>query len=78
MELDSMILDFISSDTQALSALSKVLKHYRALAEPYLYKKIVLNQHDEHGLMRLFFTLLARKDLALHILSFTLVPSPRI
>jgi hypothetical protein len=58
--------------------LSKVSKHYRALAEPYLYKNIVLKQYDEHGLMRLFFTLLARKDLALHILSLTLVPSPRM
>jgi hypothetical protein len=74
-ELDSRILGFLSGNMQALSAFSKVSKYYHSLAEEHLYKHIVLKEYDYHGLKRLFITLLARKSLALHILSFTIIPS---
>ena len=70
-ELDTKIATFL--DTRSLSAFSKVSKYYRSVAEPILYKDIVLKEYDEYTLKRLFLTLLARKELALHILSMTVV-----
>jgi len=70
-ELDTKIATFL--DTRSLSSFSKVSKYYRSVAESILYKDIVLKDYDEYTLKRLFLTLLARKELALYILSMTVV-----
>ena len=72
-ELDAKITNYLLDSTPALSAFSKVSKYYRKVVEPYLYKNIVLKEYHDHTLKRLFFTLLDRKNLALHIQSVTIV-----
>jgi hypothetical protein len=73
-ELDSRIASFLVGKTKVLSAFSKVNKYYRMLAEPYLYKTITIKEGDRYTLFWLLFTLLERKELALSITSFLLVP----
>jgi len=41
-ELDAKIASFLDSEASSLSALSKVSKYYRPVAEPFLYREIVL------------------------------------
>lgn len=70
-ELDTKIVLYLANDTPALSAFSKISKYYRGVAEPYLYKDIVLIDQDDHTIKQLFCTLLARTQLAHQIRSIT-------
>lgn len=70
-ELDTTIAKHL--DKAALSTFSKTSKYYRSVAEPYLYKDVLLRGYDECTLKRLFFTLLDRKELAQHIRNMTIV-----
>lgn len=66
-ELDSKIAGFYLGDTQALSALSKVSKYYRAITEPFLYAEIKTSIYDRYRMQDLLFTVMDREDLALYI-----------
>jgi hypothetical protein len=60
-ELDLRIIGFL--DTKHKSALSRVSKYYRDVAEPLLYERVQLWGHDDHRVRQLLLTLLQRKDL---------------
>ncbi|KAI4909010.1 hypothetical protein J4E85_011662 [Alternaria conjuncta] len=70
-ELDGQIASSLLGDTKALSAFSKTNKYYRGIAEPYLFKNIEVAANDVETSLRLLFTLLDRKELALYIGSLT-------
>jgi hypothetical protein len=74
-ELDSIITGFLHDDQKALDALSKVSRHYRAVAEPYLYETLKFNEHNRTSLVKLFLTLVRRNELALHIKTFIRLPT---
>jgi len=74
-ELDGHIASCLVSDTKALSAFSKTNKYYRGIAEPYLYTNIEVYESELERPLRLLFTLLERKELALHIKSLSYVPA---
>jgi len=74
-ELDGQIASCLVGDTKALSAFSKTNKYYRGIAEPYLYTNIEVYESELERPLRLLFTLLDRKDLALHIKSLSYVPA---
>jgi hypothetical protein len=74
-ELDSITAGFLHDDQKAPDALSKVSRHYRAIAEPYLYETLKFNGHNRKSLVKLFLTLVRRNELALHIKTFNWSPS---
>jgi hypothetical protein len=69
-EIDEHVIQYLSHAD--LHNLSLVSKYYRALAEPHMYRHFVFRGNHAHTMFLLFFAILARKDLALHIKSFTL------
>jgi hypothetical protein len=64
-ELDDRILDFLDHD--ALNAVSKVSKYYRAIAEPHLYRSLLFSDNQVKAIHALFLTLISCPDLATHI-----------
>ncbi|KAI4955810.1 hypothetical protein J4E91_000017 [Alternaria rosae] len=74
-ELDGHIASCLVGDTKALSAFSKTNKYYRGVAEPYLYTNIEVYEYDLEMPLRLLFTLLDRKELALYIRRLSYVPA---
>ncbi|KAI4605584.1 hypothetical protein J4E83_010577 [Alternaria metachromatica] len=74
-ELDGQIASCLVGDTKALSAFSKTNKYYRGIAEPYLYTNIEVYESELERPLRLLFTLLDRKELALHIKSLSYIPA---
>ncbi|KAI4653392.1 hypothetical protein J4E93_001158 [Alternaria ventricosa] len=74
-ELDGHIASCLVGNTKALSAFSKTNKYYRGIAEPYLYTNVEVYESDLERPLRLLFTLLDRKELALHIKSLSYVPA---
>ncbi|KAF3004195.1 hypothetical protein E8E13_006554 [Curvularia kusanoi] len=64
-EIDELILSHLSRNE--LSAMSKVCKYYREVAEPLLYRNICLLEEDSINVRPLLLTLLSRSDLAARI-----------
>ncbi|KAF2254714.1 hypothetical protein BU26DRAFT_514575 [Trematosphaeria pertusa] len=76
-ELDANIAECLSGDAQALSALSRVSKYYKAVAEPFLYEEIAIADSRHSAIKSLLLTLLNRNGLALRIKSFSLTMGGR-
>jgi hypothetical protein len=76
-KLSSKIAECLLGDTPALSAFSMVSKYYCRVVEPYLYRHIIVKERDKYPAICFLFTLMARRTLASHILSFRLVPTPQ-
>lgn len=74
-ELDAQICSFL--DGPSLNSLLKTSKYYKLVAEPALYKQIVLKDNDADAIKRLLFTLVARRPLADNISSIELVGPSR-
>jgi hypothetical protein len=68
-ELDDIIIQHLAPPE--LAAISRTSKYYHALAEPYLYKDLVLLSNVD--VMRLMLTVLKRRNLCQYIRSITLV-----
>jgi hypothetical protein len=68
-ELDDIIIQQLAQPE--LAAISRTSKYYHALAEPYLYKDLVLLSNVDF--MRLMLTVLKRRNLCQYIRSITLV-----
>lgn len=66
-ELQDEIADNLTDDLKSLSSLSQVSRQFRAVAEPFLYKRIVLDRRFSFKRELLLCTLLDRNELALHI-----------
>lgn len=64
-ELDERIFDYLKR--KELSAVSKVSKYYRRIAEPHLYRELRFVGYRNVNAHLLLLTLLSRNDLAVHI-----------
>jgi hypothetical protein len=71
-ELDTEIASLLVGDKRALSALSRVSKYYRAVAEPFLSKDMILAKYDYVSLRHLLLTIPSRPDAALYVKSFAI------
>jgi hypothetical protein len=69
-EMDENIIQRLPKS--ALNNLSKTSRYYRSLAEPHLYRNLVLSNQQPQKILRLFFTILRRNGLATHIRNFRL------
>jgi hypothetical protein len=69
-EMDENIIQRLPKS--ALNNFSKTSRYYRSLAEPHLYRNLVLSNRQPQEILRLFFTILRRNGLATHIRSFRL------
>jgi hypothetical protein len=67
-ELDDIIIQHLSQ--RELAAVSRTSKYSHALAEPHLYKDLVLSSNVD--VMHLMLTVLERKNLCQYIRSVTL------
>lgn len=66
-ELDAKIASHLVGDTQSLSALSKVSRYYRTVAEPYLYEEVEFNDMEMWHLWCLLRTMIDRNTVASYV-----------
>jgi hypothetical protein len=73
-ELDVQIIEHLHAthDQQALYAISLVSGYYHALAEPFLYCNIAIDDRTEIRVKRLMMTLLDSEEGAHYVTSLTL------
>jgi hypothetical protein len=68
-ELDTSIIEHLhdTQDRAALCAMSLVFRYYHALAEPFFYRTIAIQDKVEVRVKRLMMTFLDRKRLAHYV-----------
>jgi hypothetical protein len=73
IEFDTRIISFM--DHHSLDSMSRSSRHYRHIAEPFLYRHLEFANLDDIAIRRLCLTLFARRELAGHDKSFAVEPA---